>query len=769
MGCTESASDEQRLRRKLGNHKGGAKSAFQDAHSPPRDIDRIYGAGFNSPHPSTRCSPRPAVTQARNNRKHPTEVFEVALQLHSILELPREAREEMLGQFARLLRIARISPAEFWASVPDEQRATVEEGVDPLLCLLRQLLPRGHGRVTLAQVEDLIFDASSASEPVQVEEGCIIEGTAAAEHFVISGGGGAVVTGGAGCDVFMFMPSPDASPEKPHTLTDFDPEEDILDLRALPIKGLEDLSIDPHHHWHCRVRAPHLDVILIGVTVRQLEPRHFVLPARSAQGLSPPRAPFPEDVPPVVQSLASPGSGRAPIIVEAGGCMPGSPRAETYLIDGAGTTLISGPDPDVFVFLPRAGGTAAQPHTIQQFKAAKHDKMDLRGLGIASFEDLSISDGPGKAAIVCTRGGGELFVRLPGVRSGDLTAENFVFSSSAAQDAVPGGPELRPKALPLLMAWLGAHLAQQSPQLSRDARDTGKALSTDTITSEAISVSPPPRGDSSDGAASPPPADDAAADGWLQRLRRSNGARRAISRISGVFRAGMERSFTASYEGVTVEVDPRAIIRGRPRSIRTPALRRGNLLPPKDATKGRFTVVLDLDETLVYSRHIHTSQQLCIRYGVHDLFVLFRQFNCEVVMWSAADAETVNAIWAAVDPTGVTSHVLPREIWQDGPHNVGKDLRRLGRDLDTVLMIDNTPLAVEGWTSNSIVVRDFLGGAHAADNREELYHLAALMRQLFVSGTPVPEFLASCAELAVCRLFRKSVSVDFNVLHHRPI
>eukprot|EP00662_Eupelagonemidae_sp_cell21_P024280 gene24280-28208_t len=407
MGCSESKDADPQLQARLSAAKGQKSPATAPRRdrgsprpppppphhhhqeeggtvprtyfSPPRDVDRLYGTTEYDG--ASRCSPRPPLKPQLRQNEHPTEMIEVALQLQG-------AHVAELATHFRALCAA--------LQVGDRDCAAGAKGMaaEALLFAGRR------AQITGSQFSLSARWITKASlGQIKVSEGCVIEGTAAAEHF-----------------------------------------EDVLDLRALPIKELTELCIEPHHHQHCRIQGPHFDVILVGVTLEQLQPEHFILPAPGSD---------------IREKLTSPPPGRRS---GSGGSGPSARRSPIVVEAGAA----------------------------EHFKLDRCDKLDLRGLGIPCFADLCISEEPGG----CT-----------------------------------------------ILEWP---------------------------------------------------------------------------------------------------------------------------LPEAEAAERRR----DADD-----RHIHTTQQLCIRHGVHDLFVLLRQFNCEVVMWSAADAETVNAIWAAVDPTGVTSHVLPREVWQRGPHD----------------------------------------------------------------------------------------------------
>ena len=128
------------------------------------------------------------------------------------------------------------------------------------------------------------------------------------------------------------------------------------------------------------------------------------------------------------------------------------------------------------------------------------------------------------------------------------------------------------------------------------------------------------------------------------------------------------------------------------------------LLPPKSKKyEGKPTVVFDLDETLVYSR----DGPLYARPGFQSLLA----FTClffETVVWTAGTREYADAVVACIDTTGAVQHSIYRhDKWyrDDGP----KDLRRLGRNLDDIIMIENNPDSIRGNENNCVLVQDYEG------------------------------------------------------------
>jgi TFIIF-interacting CTD phosphatase-like protein len=119
-----------------------------------------------------------------------------------------------------------------------------------------------------------------------------------------------------------------------------------------------------------------------------------------------------------------------------------------------------------------------------------------------------------------------------------------------------------------------------------------------------------------------------------------------------------------------------------PRSSSNP---RENILP--DMKPGRdYTLVLDLDETLVHYDHKHRH------FKVRPYAIMFLREMCkyyEIVIFTAALKDYADSILNAMDKEGMISHRLYRNStkYRNGAYQ--KDLSRLGRDLNKCLIIDN--------------------------------------------------------------------------------
>jgi Dullard-like phosphatase family protein len=166
------------------------------------------------------------------------------------------------------------------------------------------------------------------------------------------------------------------------------------------------------------------------------------------------------------------------------------------------------------------------------------------------------------------------------------------------------------------------------------------------------------------------------------------------------------------------------------------------LLPPlKPEFKGKKTLVLDLDETLVHSsfKPIPNPDFIVpveIDDVVHKVYVLkrpsvdefMRQVGnlFEVVVFTASLSKYADPVLDLLDVHKVVQYRLFRESCSTYKGNYVKDLSRLGRDLNSSLIIDNSPSSYMFSQENAIPIETWFDDP--ADN--ELMDLIPILEQL---------------------------------------
>lgn len=154
--------------------------------------------------------------------------------------------------------------------------------------------------------------------------------------------------------------------------------------------------------------------------------------------------------------------------------------------------------------------------------------------------------------------------------------------------------------------------------------------------------------------------------------------------------------------------------------------------------------MLDLDETLVccslqpqYKPDlvlpvILQDTQTCIslkkRPGL-DLFLKTVSELYELVIFTASRSRYAEPVIAAIDPKGRIDHTLFREHCEHVEGGFVKDLSKLGRNLDEIIIIDvkstqNSPIAYSLQPNNGLAISDFVGD----DNDKELIKLLPVLK-----------------------------------------
>lgn len=111
-------------------------------------------------------------------------------------------------------------------------------------------------------------------------------------------------------------------------------------------------------------------------------------------------------------------------------------------------------------------------------------------------------------------------------------------------------------------------------------------------------------------------------------------------------------------------------------------------LPPLDERDNIYTLVLDLDETLIHNVDYGQDSFFLVRPGCVQFIELMAQYY-EIVIFTAALQEYADQVVDQIDVGNNIKYRLYRQhTSQNGPFLV-KDLSLLGRDLNRTIIIDN--------------------------------------------------------------------------------
>jgi len=109
-----------------------------------------------------------------------------------------------------------------------------------------------------------------------------------------------------------------------------------------------------------------------------------------------------------------------------------------------------------------------------------------------------------------------------------------------------------------------------------------------------------------------------------------------------------------------------------------------------------------------------------------DLFLEKVAAFCEVVIFTASTALYANELLDQLDVHRTISYRLFREACSRYKEGYVKDLSRLGRNLDNVIIIDNLPICYALQPENAIPIKTW---RHDPDDRE-LYDLLPILVSL---------------------------------------
>ena len=117
--------------------------------------------------------------------------------------------------------------------------------------------------------------------------------------------------------------------------------------------------------------------------------------------------------------------------------------------------------------------------------------------------------------------------------------------------------------------------------------------------------------------------------------------------------------------------------------------RTNNLLPAKSSNL-EYTLVLDLDETLIHCKRQENKGRILLRPHVKEFLTEMSKYY-EIVVFTAADKQYADWVLDRLDTVGVISHRLYRCSTSNQNGFIFKDLCKLGRDLTKLLLVDNKP------------------------------------------------------------------------------
>ena len=166
------------------------------------------------------------------------------------------------------------------------------------------------------------------------------------------------------------------------------------------------------------------------------------------------------------------------------------------------------------------------------------------------------------------------------------------------------------------------------------------------------------------------------------------------------------------------------------------------LLPPK--TSNKKTLVLDLDETLVHSQFLEFSSpsdiviKIWIEKEIYNIYVLIRpgvkefleemKNYYEIVIFTASISKYADILINIIDQKGYCPYRFFREHCTFINNTFVKDLKKLGRDLKDIIIVDNSPFSYSFHPHNGLPILSWFEDK----NDKELLNIIPIL--LFLSN-----------------------------------
>ena len=173
-------------------------------------------------------------------------------------------------------------------------------------------------------------------------------------------------------------------------------------------------------------------------------------------------------------------------------------------------------------------------------------------------------------------------------------------------------------------------------------------------------------------------------------------------------------------------------------------------LPPKKKDdKREYCLVLDLDETLVHFFEDNDEAYVKVRMGAEHFITVLSQY-CEIVIFTASTQYYADIVLDGFDCKNLIDYKLYREHTQEYNGINVKDLSKLGRDLNKIIIIDNIEENYSFQPNNGLNISEFEGD----ENDNELqFLLEDLLEIVTVPGKNVTYELPRIRKNMVKRYF----------------
>ena len=152
-------------------------------------------------------------------------------------------------------------------------------------------------------------------------------------------------------------------------------------------------------------------------------------------------------------------------------------------------------------------------------------------------------------------------------------------------------------------------------------------------------------------------------------------------------------------------------------------------LPPLDTNKYKYSLILDLDETLVH--YIEEENRAYVQVRPYaDFFLNEMSKYFELIIFTAAAEDYADIVLNELDKNKVINYKLYRKHTEQINGIFIKDLSKIGRDLTKILIIDNNKDNFNLQPENGLHICSFIGD----QNDDELYNLSCDLMKIIESN-----------------------------------
>ena len=150
-------------------------------------------------------------------------------------------------------------------------------------------------------------------------------------------------------------------------------------------------------------------------------------------------------------------------------------------------------------------------------------------------------------------------------------------------------------------------------------------------------------------------------------------------------------------------------------------------LPPNDKP-GLYTLVLDMDETLIHTKQIQKSKSVFLVRPYCQEFLDEMSKYYEIVIFTAAVKDYADNILDEIDKPGRIAHRLYRQHTRIEDYVSIKDMAMIGRDLSRSIIIDNIASNFKTEPRNGIAISTWTGQPEDIS----LFNLIPVLKKLVV-------------------------------------